>query len=117
MSIALRVLPSRLELKRPDGSGMLAPRANVSLTTFLYVSPVHTIPLCDQTGTPAISFDAFLHFRSSIIAGSASLMSARMRTSVSSRQSPGPRTRWSTSPDARDFDEDLRLVADLAALG
>src|SRR6266567_1673528 len=57
MSIALRVLPSRLELKRRDGSGRLAPRANVSFTTFVYVSPVQTIPLCDQTGTPAIAFD------------------------------------------------------------
>src|SRR6185436_13851070 len=30
MSIARRVLPSRLELKRRDGSGRLAPSANVS---------------------------------------------------------------------------------------
>src|SRR4030095_16462565 len=44
MSIARRVLPSRLELNRRVGSGMLAPRANVSLTTLLYVSPVQTIP-------------------------------------------------------------------------
>ena len=35
MSIALRVLPSRLELKRRDGSGMQAPWAKVSLTTFM----------------------------------------------------------------------------------
>src|SRR5262249_59781392 len=62
MSIALRVLPSRLELKRRDGSGRLAPRANVSFTAFVYDSPVQTIPLCDQTGTPAIAFDGFLHF-------------------------------------------------------
>ena len=48
---------------------MLAPWANVSFTTFLYVSPVQTIPSCDQTGTPAIAFDGFLHFRSSIISG------------------------------------------------
>src|SRR5207249_6846812 len=47
MSIALRVLPSRLELKSRLGSGRLAPRAKVSFTTFLYVSPVQTIPLCD----------------------------------------------------------------------
>ena len=87
MSIALRVLPSKLELKRRDGSGRLAPRANVSFTTFLYVSPVQTIPWCDQTGTPAIAFDGFFHFRSSIISGSASRISARMRARVSSRQS------------------------------
>src|SRR3954451_2095445 len=66
MSIARRVPPSRLELKRRDGSGTLAPRANVSFTTFLYVSPVQTIPWCDQTGTPA-GFVGFFHFRSSTI--------------------------------------------------
>src|SRR6185369_10741795 len=87
MSIALRVLPSKLELKRREGSGRLAPWANVSFTTFLYVSPVQTMPLCDQTGTPAIAFDGFFHFRSSIISGSASRISARMRAKVCSRQS------------------------------
>src|SRR5687767_6161451 len=88
MSIARRVLPARLALKRRDGSGRLAPRAKVSFTTFAYVSPVQTIPLCDQTGTPAILFDGFFHFRSSVISGSASMMSARIRANVSSRQSP-----------------------------
>src|SRR5437870_5065913 len=86
MSIARRVLPSKLELKRREGSGTLAPRGNVSFTTFLYVSPVHTIPLCDQTGTPA-GFDGFFHFRSSIICGSASKISDRMPAKVLSRQS------------------------------
>ena len=100
MSIALRVLPSRLELKRRDGSGRLAPRAKVSFTTFAYVSPVQTIPLCDQTGTPAIAFDGFLHFRSSIISGSASRISARMWARVSSRQSLRSRLRLSMSRDA-----------------
>src|SRR5687767_1484449 len=100
MSIARRVLPSKLELKRRDGTGMLAPRANVSFTTFLYVSPVQTIPWCDQTGTPAIAFDGFLHFRSSIISGSASRISARMRARASSRQSPRSRIRWSMSGEA-----------------
>src|SRR5437660_12661877 len=100
MSIALRVLPSRLELKRRDGSGMLAPRANVSFTTFVYVSPVQTIPLCDQTGTPAIAFDGFLHFRSSVISGSASRISARMRARVSPRHPPRSRIRWSMSREA-----------------
>src|SRR5688572_31498605 len=88
MSIARRVLPSRLELKRPDGSGSVAPLAKVSFTAFLYVSPVQTMPSCDQTGTPAIAFDGFFHFRSSIMSGSASMMSARMRASVSSRHPP-----------------------------
>src|SRR5262249_28832518 len=97
MSIALRVLPSRLELKRRDGSGRLAPRANVSFTTFLYVSPVQTIPLCDQTGTPAILLEGFFHFRSSIISVWASRISARMRARVSSRQSPRARIGWPDS--------------------
>src|SRR6476646_6515694 len=108
MSIALRVLPSRLELKRRDGSGMLAPRANVSFTAFLYISPVLTIPLCDQTGTPAIAFEGFFHFRSSIIPGTASRISARMRASASSRQSGFPL--------APAFRADLDLVADLRGL-
>src|ERR671915_1532707 len=120
MSMARRVLPARLELKRPDGSGILAPRANVSFTTFVYVSPVQTIPWCDQTGTPAIAFDGFLHFRSSIISGSASRISARMRARVSPRHPPRSRFRWSMSREAgfpvarsRLLSGDLDLVADL----
>src|SRR5271155_1967944 len=81
MSMARRVFPSRLELKRPDGSFRDAPLANVILTTFLYVSPVQTIPPWDHTGVP-------IHFHSSRISGSASLMRARIRPSVSPRQSP-----------------------------
>jgi hypothetical protein len=50
-------LPSRLELKRPGGSGSEAPFAKVSFTKFLYVSPVQLIPACDHTGTPSIEFD------------------------------------------------------------
>src|SRR6476661_5271703 len=118
MSIALRVLPSRLELKRRDGSGMLAPRANVSLTTFVYISPVQTIPLCDQTGTPAIPFDGFLHLRSSVISGSASRISARMRARVPSRH-PASRTsrdREAGFPAAPAFGEDVDLLADLRGL-
>src|SRR5215218_10454364 len=88
MSIALRVLPSKLELNRRDGSGRLAPRAKVSFTAFVYVSPVQTIPSCDQTGTPFIAFDGFFHLRSSVISASASRISARMRSRVSSRHPP-----------------------------
>src|SRR5262245_23066946 len=115
MSIALRVLPSRLELKRREGSGMLAPRANVSFTTFLYCSPVQTIPWCDQTGTPAIAFDGFLHFRSSIISGSASRINARIWARITSRQSPSSRIFGSMSRGAT-FGVDLNLVADLRGL-
>src|SRR5207247_7400976 len=66
-SMARLVLPSRLELKRPEGSSKEAPLAKVIFTTFLYVSPVQIIPACDHTGTP-------LHFHSSTTAGSASLI-------------------------------------------
>src|SRR5207253_6408816 len=115
MSIALRVLPSKLELKRRDGSGILAPRANVSFTTFVYASPVQTIPWCDQTGVP-------LHFHSSVISGSASRISARMRARVSPRHPPRSRIRWSMSREAcfsvargdLDVVADVRLAFDLA---
>jgi hypothetical protein len=43
-SIARRVFPSRLELKRPEGSSSEAPLKNVSFTTLLYVSPVQIPP-------------------------------------------------------------------------
>jgi hypothetical protein len=125
MSIALRVLPSKLELKRRDGSGTPAPWANVSFTTFVYASPVHTIPLCDQTGVP-------LHFTSSVISGSASRINARMRASVSPRHPSRSRIRWSMSREAASpvawslllvpartapsLGEDLDLMANLRGL-
>src|SRR5882757_7775186 len=79
-SMARLVLPSRLELKRPEGSSSEAPLAKVIFTIFLYVSPVQMMPACDHTGTP-------LHFHSSTTSGSACLMSIRTRASVSPRQS------------------------------
>src|SRR6202030_4254620 len=79
-SIARLVLPSRLELKRPEGSSNEAPLAKVIFTTLLYASPVQIIPACDHTGTP-------LHFHSSTTSGSACLMRIRTRASVSPRQS------------------------------
>src|SRR5471032_3101885 len=78
--MARLVLPSRLELKRPEGSSSEAPLAKVIFTTLLYVSPVQMIPACDHTGTP-------LHFHSSTTSGSACLMRIRTRASVSPRQS------------------------------
>src|SRR5438876_3684115 len=80
-SMARLALASRLELKRPEGSFREAPLAKVIFTTFLYVSPVQISPLCDQTGVP-------LHFHSSATSGSASLIRARSRASVSPLQSP-----------------------------
>src|SRR6266550_4004337 len=85
--MARRVLPSRLELKRPQGSANAAPLAKVIFTTFLYVSPVQMMPACSHTGTPRIEFDGFFHFTSSTTSGSACLMRARTRASVSPRQS------------------------------
>src|SRR5271165_1618054 len=79
-SMARLVLPSRLELKRPEGSSSEAPLAKVIFTTFLCVSPVQIIPACDHTGTP-------LHFHSSTTSGSACLTRVRTRASVSPRQS------------------------------
>src|SRR5205823_12184583 len=63
-----------------------APLKNVSLTTFLEVSPVQIPPLWDQTGVPG--FVGFTHFHSSTISGSASLMIPRTLLSVLPRQSP-----------------------------
>src|SRR5262245_15845898 len=80
-SMARLVFPSRLELKRPEGSFRAAPLAKVIFTTFLYVSPVQIRPSCDHTGTP-------LHFHSSTTSGSASLTKARSRPSILPRQSP-----------------------------
>src|SRR4249920_3661983 len=79
-SMARLVLPSRLELKRPEGSSNAAPLAKVIFTTSLYVSPVQMMPACSHTGTP-------LHFHSSTTSGSACLMRVRIRESVSPRQS------------------------------
>src|SRR5205085_658914 len=64
-----------------------APLAKFIFTTLLYVSPVQMIPSCDQTGTPDIEFDGFLHFTSSITSGSACLMRVRIRASIFPRQS------------------------------
>src|SRR4029077_2618857 len=70
MSMARLTFPSRLELNRPDGSFNAAPLANVILTTFLYVSPVQTMPPREKTGVPG-DF-GLTHFHSSTISGSAS---------------------------------------------
>src|SRR5216117_1967371 len=84
--MARLVLPSRLELKRPEGSSNEAPLAKVIFTTFLYVSPVQIIPECDHIGTPP-GFVGLTHFNSSTASGSACLMRLRTRASISPRQS------------------------------
>src|SRR5262245_8732734 len=60
MSMARLAFPSRLELNRPEGSFNAAPLGKVILMTFLYVSPVQTMPPWDQTGVPG--FDGFHPF-------------------------------------------------------
>src|SRR5438034_10718903 len=86
MSMARLAFPSRLELNRPEGSFNAAPLANVILRTFLYVSPVQTMPPWDQMGVPG---DVGLtHFHSSTISGSAWCMISRTFASVFPRQSP-----------------------------
>src|SRR5215831_1859193 len=81
MSMARLTFPSRLELNRPEGSFNLAPLANVILTTFLYVSPVQTMPPWEKMGVP-------IHFHSSTISGSAWCKIWRTFASVFPRQSP-----------------------------
>src|SRR3989454_8379755 len=81
MSMARLTFPSRLELNRPEGSFNAAPLGNVILTTFLYVSPVQTMPPWEKTGVP-------IHFHSSTISGSAACMIVRTFASVFPRQSP-----------------------------
>src|SRR5262249_28957412 len=97
------VLPSRLELKRREGSSNEAPFAKVIFTTLLYVSPVHMIPACDQTGTP-------LHFHSSTTSGSACLMRDRIRASVLPLQSPSSLILASISREAERGFSSLALV-------
>src|SRR5438445_10842090 len=59
-SMARLTFPSRLELNRPEGSSNAAPLAKVILTTFLYVSPVQTLPQWEKTGVP-------IHFHSATL--------------------------------------------------
>src|SRR5438034_496480 len=58
---------------------------NVILTTFLYVSPVQTMPPWEKTGVPGVV--GLTHFHSSRISGSASCMISRTVASVFPRQS------------------------------
>src|SRR5215469_12648250 len=86
MSMARLTFPSRLELKRPEGSFNEAPLANVNLTAFLYVSPVQTMPEWEKTGVPGDV--ALTHFHSSTISGSAWWIRSRTFANVFPRQSP-----------------------------
>jgi hypothetical protein len=63
--MARLTFPSRLELNRREGSFNAAPLANVILTTFLYVSPVPTMPPWEKTGVPGDFALAHFHFRRS----------------------------------------------------
>src|SRR5262249_24579512 len=81
MSMARQAFPSRLALNRLEGSFNAAPLENVILTTFLYVSPVQTMPPWDQTAVP-------LPPHSDLIPGPAACMFRRLSGGVSPRQSP-----------------------------
>src|ERR1700688_1728347 len=105
MSMARLTFPSRLELNRPEGSFSAAPLAKVILTTCLYVSPVQTMPLWDQTGVP-------IHFHSSTISGSAAWMMARTFASVVPRQSPSSLILSSMNAEA-----EMNAAADSTATG
>src|SRR5262249_54857757 len=98
MSMARLTFPSRLELKRPAGSFNAAPFANVSLTAFLYVSPVQTMPPWEKTGVPGDV--ALAHFHSSTISGSTWCMMSRTFASVWPRQSPSSLIFWSMIAEA-----------------
>src|SRR3954451_23797956 len=102
--MARRVFPSRLELKRPEGSFSDAPLAKVIFTTLLYVSPVQMIPSWYHVGTPR-------HFHSSTTSGSAFLTKVRNRLSVSPRQSPSSLIRSSIN-----FDGDFVFSESLLAM-
>src|SRR6266481_3526877 len=61
--MARLVLPSRLELKRPDGSSSEAPLAKVIFTAFLYVSPRQSLSflifasICREGESSLLSFE------------------------------------------------------------
>jgi len=74
------------ELKSFLGSLSSAPCGNVSRTAFLSISPMHTMPSLDHTGTPS-GLDGFFHFTSSMTDGLALSTTWRSRASVSPRQS------------------------------
>src|SRR5215212_3204765 len=95
--MARLTLPSRLELKRPEGSSNDAPLKKVSLTTFLYTSPVQIPPSWDQTAVPPLF--GFTHFHSSTASGSACFISVRSRERVLPRQSSSSSILASISSD------------------
>src|SRR5215471_19757032 len=107
MSMARLTFPSRLELNRPEGSFNAAPLGNVILTTFLYVSPVQTMPLWDQTEVP--------HFHSSTISGSALCMMSRTFARVFPRQSPSCLIFSSMNADAGSTGTGLSRTAQILA--
>src|SRR4029453_72710 len=106
--VARLVLPSRLELKRPEGSSNEAPLAKVIFTTSLYVSPGQIIPACDHTGTP-------LHFHSSTTSGSACFMRFRTLASISPRQSPSSLILASLG-DVTEYPANLRSIREVPLL-
>src|SRR6478609_9207316 len=78
-SMARTLLLSRRALKSPFG--------NVNRTEFLSISPMHTMPSKDHTGTPS-GLEGFFHLTSSSMARSAASTIPRSRDNISPRQSP-----------------------------
>src|SRR5437868_11291220 len=109
MSRARLAFPSRLELNRPEGSFNAAPLGNVILTTFLYVSPVQTMPPWDQMGVP-------IHFHSSTISGSASCTMSRTFASVFPRQSPSSLILPSINAEADSTGTDLFMYGSISGV-
>src|SRR5690348_17851551 len=85
-SMARTLLLSRRALKSFFGSFIRAPFGKVNRTAFLSISPIHTMPFRDHTGTPS-GLEGFFHFTSSTTAGPAPRTIPRSRDSVSPRQS------------------------------
>src|SRR5262249_34225551 len=85
-SMARTLLLSRRALKSFFGSFIWAPFGKVNRTAFLSISPMHTMPFRDHTGTPS-GLEGFFHFTSSTTAGPAPRTIPRSRDNVSPRQS------------------------------
>jgi hypothetical protein len=113
--MARTLLLSRRALKSFFGSFICAPFGNVSRTAFLSISPMHTIPPTDHTGTPS-GLEGFFHFTSSATAGPAPRTISRSRDSVSPRQSPDFLMMASISSVNPPGAVPLRLVAGLRGL-
>src|SRR6478609_5994756 len=86
-SMARTLLLSRRALKSLFGSFSWAPFGNVNRTELLSISPMHTMPSKDHTGTPS-GLEGFFHLTTSSMARSAASTIPRSRDNIPPRQSP-----------------------------